>query len=858
MFCLRNLFVPSVCVCLLLSGLLPAVSAESPDIKVNTGTIQPAESGVNFTASPDEGYPPLCVQFTVTGPEGEYSWDFGDGATSPVRDPVHCYTRMGSYWVKLRYLVDGTEGEVVRQDCVKVGDPEMNVDFSADPVKGPAPLTSRFTVTGKPTETIWHFGDGSADSDELNPVHQFREPGNFTVTLTYCAPGVCDKVSKVNYIEAESGNLIDFSADKVNETAPVCTGFTATGDAETYRWDFGDGVVLYEKDPVHCYANPGLYSVSLTYSIEGIPYTVTKDRYLRYTSRDAPAFTYAPVTGTAPLCVDYSIVNPSQSWEFHFGDNSSGTGAETTHCYSSNGSFTPSLTYCSNGLCENTVSGSSPIIVRQPQVLAEPGAISGEYRFSTDAPEGLLYHWDFGDGSGAEGAAATHRYLTQGTFNVTLAVDGICGCNAVTKKVITAEPKENLSFSATPLSGCAPHCVQFHEVASEEPVSRLWDFGDGEVSTEMNPFHCYQFSGTYSVTLTDRFRDHEETKTMPDYISVSVIPDASFTAYPQEGVAPLTVTLSDTSEGVSKRSWDFGDGSYNSGSQDKSVEHRFDEPGDYNVTLTVWGGGDCNSKSSQVIHVGQKEDSPYDFSGLPRRGAAPLCTSFKLTGDMQQSELDLGDGNKTNERNPFSCYASPGVYSPALHACDTDTGCSDIRKAGYIVVVPPDYLNVRLFPGWNLVSVPLTLEKGQDTLEIFSGVNTGGHTIFSWDSARGGWKRAERSDPVDPLSAFWIYTPDQATVPLQVSQDGPVKNLTRSLNAGWNLVSINTVGPVPADEAFRSVEGSWSYAQEFDAEKQRYSAPVTKIAGNTSPPVDPCKGYWLFMNSTGQFIGNAL
>jgi PKD repeat protein len=139
--------------------------------------------------------------------------------------------------------------------------------------------------------------------------------------------------------------------------------------------------------------------------------------------------------------------------------------------------------------------------------------------------------------------------------------------------------------------------------------------------------------------------------------------------FPPHGEAPLTVKCTDTTlDYAEKRYWNFGDGT--SGS-DKSMEHRFDEPGDYNVTLTVWGAGDCFGSKSQTIHVLKRVDSPYDFSGLPRRGVAPLCTSYKVTGRIQQSELEFGDGQKTNERNPFHCYDTAGIYSPVLHACDS-------------------------------------------------------------------------------------------------------------------------------------------------------------------------------------------
>ena len=199
---------------------------------------------------------------------------------------------------------------------------------------------------------IWHFGDGSDDTTELNPRHQFREPGNYSPTLTYCISGSCNKISKFNYIEVGPGNEVDFIAERQNGTAPVCTRFIVRGEAETFKWDFGDGTSSFEKSPVHCYPEPGLYTVSLTYTVDGAPYTIRKDRFLRYLPAWAPDFTYGPIVGIAPLCVGYDIVNPSQSWEFNFGDSSTSASAQATHCYGRSGNYFPSHTYCYNDLCD--------------------------------------------------------------------------------------------------------------------------------------------------------------------------------------------------------------------------------------------------------------------------------------------------------------------------------------------------------------------------------------------------------------------------------------------------------------------------------------------------------------------------
>ncbi len=85
----------------------PAAKATSPT------TTQPAaaeeddyELDVIAEAEPDEGAPPLKVQFTAsveeeTGGPFTFGWDFGDGQKSTEQNPSHTYDKVGEYTATL-------------------------------------------------------------------------------------------------------------------------------------------------------------------------------------------------------------------------------------------------------------------------------------------------------------------------------------------------------------------------------------------------------------------------------------------------------------------------------------------------------------------------------------------------------------------------------------------------------------------------------------------------------------------------------------------------------------------------------------------------------------------------------------
>ena len=57
----------------------------------------------DFSATPIFGTLPLSVSFTdqSTGSPTSWFWDFGDGSTSDLQNPIHTYTAEGNYTVNL-------------------------------------------------------------------------------------------------------------------------------------------------------------------------------------------------------------------------------------------------------------------------------------------------------------------------------------------------------------------------------------------------------------------------------------------------------------------------------------------------------------------------------------------------------------------------------------------------------------------------------------------------------------------------------------------------------------------------------------------------------------------------------------
>lgn len=59
-----------------------------------------------------------------------------------------------------------------------------------------------------------------------------------------------------------------------------------------------------------------------------------------------------------------------------------------------------------------------------------------------------------------------------------------------------------VDFTADPTSGRRPLSVRFTPLVDGEVRKWVWNFGDGQMSTERSPTHTYANAGTYTVLLT--------------------------------------------------------------------------------------------------------------------------------------------------------------------------------------------------------------------------------------------------------------------------------------------------------------------------------------------------------------------
>ena len=183
----------------------------------------------------------------------------------------------------------------------------------------------------------------------------------FSKPTVYYLPGTSGSAAFCAYngLTAIELTAIAISGNPTNGAVPFTVGFTSAGlDSaghviSNWNWTFGDGSISTAENPSHRYTTGGTFSVALfETNNNGVPVAGSGMSI----TASPPTVQYAanPTNGASPLTVQFSAANidsggnPVTSWNWNFGDGSSGAAQSPSHVYTAQGSYFPSLIATNN------------------------------------------------------------------------------------------------------------------------------------------------------------------------------------------------------------------------------------------------------------------------------------------------------------------------------------------------------------------------------------------------------------------------------------------------------------------------------------------------------------------------------
>ncbi|NNF02479.1 MAG: PKD domain-containing protein, partial [Bacteroidia bacterium] len=660
-------------------------------------------SGINVSIpvsnfpTPDPVF--ACAPFSIQlsdngGGANAWLWDFGDGTTSNLSSPTHTYTQPGTYTVSLatQSNVGYCAQNISNYAQFIIGGGKADFSFVQSWCR---PFTAVFTDSStNAVAWLWDFGDGNT-SNVQHPTHVYQDPGFYDVKLTITSADGCTSTKTHRFAVNFMPLLANASAVTNDSVPPMTVNFAANSLGATgWLWDFGDGNTSGLENPVHTYLVPGPYNITLTI------FNDTCTRTYSYGSTTVSSGTMPLTTGTvdtvrySPIeggCSPYTIHfnNPilnTVNITWIFGDSTTSNVDNPIHTYTSPGSYNLSIAYeLSNGT-KDTFFHPDPVIVVAPITdfaISQSGGCTGNsvaVSVNDGAPVSFL--WNFGDSTTSNLANPVHTYTNASSnYTVSLLVTDTFGCGNYIVKTIYNQQNSNPTSSSTDRA-CVGDTIWFASTGSSYS-GYVWHFGDGDSALTANPYHIYSDSGLYQVTMMAV--DSQNCKKMFSLSTLIEVfdPQAYFQkSWTTSNCTRVTQQFKNYSSGYSSVLWDFGDGTT---STQIDPLHHYYNPGNYTVTLTVFGN---NCSDTYIINDAVIfPNTSVDFTFSQDRMCLPITVTFTdLSVDATSYLWEFGDGTTSDQSNPVHVYTS--VPNGDINLTITDTnGCQKFKSEPKILAL---------------------------------------------------------------------------------------------------------------------------------------------------------------------------
>jgi len=604
------------------TGLGNAGATDATRVIVNSPPV--AVAGGNRTVCSGETIP--FDGSDSRDPDGgllRYVWDFGDGTRQEIVNPTKVYERPGTYAVSLTVRDESGSPRGVHTDRIAVIVRESPIAQAGSDLVACTNETIRFDgsrstdADGAVNLFSWNFGDGST-AGGAQPTHIYERAGEYTVVLTITG----DSQEQCAAVDTDETRVTVLPAPELAIAGPgrVAAGVAATfsarvngaePDGARLTWDLGDGTTAQGAQIEHVFAEPGERLIRLTAAFDdtGTPCSDIETA-LRVTVNAAPIA--APGADMAVAVGEEVLFDASASsdpdgvltayaWDFR--DGTRATGVQARHRFAEPGTYDVRLAVTDDaGVANSTSEAVVTVTVNAAPVagLALDGQLCPgrphDWRVGSDAP---TIDWTFGDSGTASGASAQHAFPEPGLFPVTVRMDDGRGlANSVREETIFARVNAPPTAAAGPdRVVCPGEPVIFEaEEASDldgEIVGYEWVFSDGTVLRGQRIEHVFAATGPASVTLTVTDDSGSACATDRDTAAIRVNAAPIIDAGPDRevpvgavhdivGLSPAEATDPD-GDGI-RLAWDTGDGTTLPGAE---VKHRYQEPGEYGVTLTA-------------------------------------------------------------------------------------------------------------------------------------------------------------------------------------------------------------------------------------------------------------------------------
>lgn len=538
-------------------------------------------------------------------------------------------------------------------------------------------------------------------------------------------------------------------------------------------------------------------------------------------------------------------------------------------------------------------SGDYSVIVRYKVKNDEKGGETNEIRVHVNSPQftllipdsttllanttftaissqqGFNAIWDFGDGSYAKDLISSHSYTKPGVYTLNVKFYDKFNNEFIESRQIKVYPMAKWREKIISVNSSSGGLVKFNDESPGEVSGWIWNFGDGDSSTEKSPVHTYKRLGTYGASLTvtkDGLTSTNENK--KDVVIFNSIQAININPVQPEPYSPITVNVEIADaykDKIKYIRYQWGDSSqdeYGTQAPDFPSSHTYNWEAIFTLTLVSYAVG--NPEPVDVVKIPlklYKKTSPSsNFEVIPKQsGVIPFSARFKVIIDEKNSNLptgyvwNFGDGSSlSSEASPLHTYSRRGVYNVDLWTTN-EKGNSNTTKTGFILVGDPPNNPC------DFTAIPDTVYPGE--LVQFIDTSITGHNSNYWffgDSSE------VNSKEMNPSHVYKSPNPDGYDVYLNIYENGrivgtsPIKkiivksNTTNDssfyllLKSGWNLIST----PKKLAKGFDNIERIFRNIDMKSHSVYQYNPVTGWRVMKGADILRPLDAVWIYSNTT--------
>ncbi len=538
------------------------------------------------------------------------------------------YSKPGTYYIELTVDSAGFTQQIVDSVVVKPG-PETKIGEVAGCLNQVTTLVDSTVIPPGTTviSRLWRFPDGTTSTD-ASTNYVFSAVRTDTVELTLVLSNGCSKTAR------RAIRVLPPPNAAFTFTGGSCAGdpirfqdlsTTANGKIIQRKWDFGNGEISYQTNPLYRYKFGGQpYDVTLIVTTDlGCTDTVVNRIYppgADFNFRNGCTGDYTFFSYNSSYRND--TVRDTQ-WIFY----DPGAGADSfsyernpVHIFRNPGTFKVQLVVFTGNGCADTII-KEVLIAERPtakMAVSQSGCVGEAVQFSDSSNFGndpiVKWFWQLGPGLADTAAIPNPRYTytAPGEYNIRLKVTTAVGCTSEVTRLIRIGSFPEAAFQL-PETLCAGQPYIPQDQSSGRIANYRWDLGTGNIFSVLPaPNLIYSDTGSYVLRLTVQTAEGCSDDTSRRIVVIPS-PKAGFRADPARGRAPHYVIISDT--GL------FGTSSFDIPGAVRDTTYgdnvwRYDSAGSYTITQVVRSVNGCTDTARKTVVVDPKIIPVYNLTLL--------------------------------------------------------------------------------------------------------------------------------------------------------------------------------------------------------------------------------------------------